>query len=261
MAQHQRKHHRKRRRVRFPKLYGLLSALLIVAAVVAGCIVFFKVDQVVVEGNQRYTQEELVAATGIQQGDNMFLLNKFDVIDAMQSELTYLDTVTIRRSLPSTVRVIVTEYTVAAALQDAGTDQWWLISSSGKLLERVDEPGDYLQVTGLELAAPSEGTFLVGIDDQRLQQEALLAILPSLETRGMLDEAQSIDLSAGGQVSMGYANRLTVRMNLSSDFDYQMRVLATVMEDYVLSKWSDTDTGVLDMTLDDGLPHLIRDAS
>ena len=50
-------------------------------------------------------------------------------------------------------------------------------------------------------------------------------------------------------------------MKLSADFDYDVRVLATVMAEHVESKWSAEDTGTLDMTLDDGLPHLIRDAS
>ena len=113
MGQYQRKHQRKTRRVRFTWLYGVISALLILAAVVGGCIVFFRVDTINVQGNSRYTQEEIVAASGIEQGDNMFLINKFQVIDQMISQLTYLDDVTIRRGLPSTLNVTVTECTVA----------------------------------------------------------------------------------------------------------------------------------------------------
>ena len=105
MGQYQRKHQRKTRRVRFTWLYGVISALLILAAVVGGCIVFFRVDTINVQGNSRYTQEEIVAASGIEQGDNMFLINKFQVIDQMISQLTYLDDVTIRRGLPSTLNV------------------------------------------------------------------------------------------------------------------------------------------------------------
>ena len=117
MGQYQRKHQRKTRRVRFTWLYGVISALLILAAVVGGCIVFFRVDTINVQGNSRYTQEEIVAASGIEQGDNMFLINKFQVIDQMISQLTYLDDVTIRRGLPSTLNVTVTECTVAGAVR------------------------------------------------------------------------------------------------------------------------------------------------
>jgi len=261
MAQYQRKHYRRKRRFHFTRLYGVLCALLILAAVVGGSIVFFRVDQVAVEGNARYTQEEIVAISGIEQGDNMFLINKYKVMDTLLSELTYVDDVSIRRALPSTIRIRITECTVAAAVQDGESGGWWLVSSAGKLLERVEDPSGYLQVTGLTLAAPSEGTKLAVEEGQRLQLEALLAILPSMEQRGLLENGQSIDLSSASVVTMAYAGRLTVRLKLSSDFDYEMRVLSTVMEEYVNAKWAPEDTGTLDMTLDDGLPHLIKNGT
>ena len=129
------------RRVRFGWLYGVISALLILAAVVGGCIVFFRVDTIEVQGNSRYTQQEIVEASGVQQGDNMFLLNKFEIIDKMLSQLTYLDDVTIRRGLPSTLKINVTECTVAGVVRNGDTGEWWLVSSGGKLLERRDAAG------------------------------------------------------------------------------------------------------------------------
>ena len=118
MAQHQRKHQRRHRRFRFTKLYGVLSALVILAAVIGGCIVFFKVDTIHVEGNERYTADQIVEAAGVRQGDNMYLLNKFKMIDQIKEKLTYVDDVTIRRKLPNTLNITVDEYTVAAAVQD-----------------------------------------------------------------------------------------------------------------------------------------------
>ena len=96
---------------------------------------------------------------------------------------------------------------------------------------------------------------------QQLQQRLALGLLEAMESRGLLGDAQSIDVSTASTVTMEYAGRLTVKMKMSADFDYDMRVLATVMEEYVESKWSAEDTGTLDMTLDDGLPHLIKNAA
>ena len=71
----------------------------------------------------------------------MFLINKFQVIDQMISQLTYLDDVTIRRGLPSTLNVTVTECTVAGAVRNGENGEWWLVSSGGKLLERISHKG------------------------------------------------------------------------------------------------------------------------
>ena len=259
MAERERKHHRHRRRIRFTKLYGLVSVLVIIAAIILGSIVFFRVNNVEVEGNERYTAEEIMAVADIEYGRNMFLFNKFDVIDDLLSRLPYVDTVTVRRDLPSTIRITVTESSVAAAVEDAERETWWLVNSKGKILERSATSGSYLQITGLNPYDPTVGEDLSVETEQRLSLEALLQLLPSLQDRELIDYAQYIDLSSASVVVMKYAERLTVRMNLSTDFDYNMRVLATVMEEYVEEEWSASDTGTLDLTNDDGLPHLIKD--
>ena len=76
-----RRRHSKRRRRRGSTgfLYKLLSMLVICAAVVVALTLFFRVDTIVVTGTELYTQEEVVAATGVEQGENLILLNKFDV--------------------------------------------------------------------------------------------------------------------------------------------------------------------------------------
>lgn len=259
MAQHQRKHQRREKRFRFGRLYGVVCVLLVLLAVVGGSIVFFRVETVEVEGNGRYTSQEIAAVTGIEQGDNMFLLNKYEIIDRLEQELTYLDRVVIRRSLPSTIRITVTECTVAASVWDEGTQEWWLVSAGGKLLERNAASGAGVTVTGLTFLSPSVGTDLAVAEEQRLHLAALTQLLTALESRGMLELAEEIDLTLAGTVTMTYAGRLEVKMKLSSDFDYQVRVLEKVMEEYVLTKWEEDDTGVLDMTQSDGKPHLIRD--
>lgn len=259
MAHHQRKHHRRQRHVRLTWLYGLISAVVILAAVIGGCIVFFKVDQINVEGVDRYTAQEIIDVSGIKQGDNLYLLNKFTIIDEIEKQLTYVQNVTIRRQLPSTLNITVEEYTAAAAVQNDDDGQWWLVSSEGRLLERIDGAGDSVQVTGLTLAAPSEGTDLAVTEEQQSRRQAVVDLLTSLEKRELLDHTQSIALSDSGVV-MEYDGRITVKMELSADFDYDVRALATVMEDYVDAKWSDTDSGTLDMTTEDGKPHLIKNA-
>ena len=59
MAARRNRRRRRRNRGRFGFLYKLMSALIICAAILAGCIVFFRVDVVVVDGNVRYTSEEM----------------------------------------------------------------------------------------------------------------------------------------------------------------------------------------------------------
>ena len=87
-----RRKHTKRRRGRgsFGFLYKLLSVLVICAAIIAAMTLFFRVDNIVVTGQKRYTAEEIQAASGVELGSNMYLLNKYDVVRAITGELPYI---------------------------------------------------------------------------------------------------------------------------------------------------------------------------
>ena len=69
---------RRRRRGSVGFLYKMLSVLVICTAIIAALTLFFRVNAIQVSGQQRYTDEQVQEASGIQIGDNLFLLNKYD---------------------------------------------------------------------------------------------------------------------------------------------------------------------------------------
>ena len=119
---------RRRNRGRFGGLYKLLSILLILAAIILGCVVFFRVNTMLVEGNSRYTAEEVIAASGVQQGDNLFALNKSHMISQILTRLPYVDDLSIQRKLPDTLVFYVTESVPVAWVESGGT--CWLLDSA-----------------------------------------------------------------------------------------------------------------------------------
>ena len=58
-------------------LYTPLTVLLICAALFLGMSVFFKVSKITVEGSTLYTPEEVIEASGIELGENLFFINRF----------------------------------------------------------------------------------------------------------------------------------------------------------------------------------------
>ena len=82
---------RRRRRGGSGFLYKLLSVLLICGCLVAAVTLFFRVDTVVITGEKRYTEAEIREASGVADGDNLFLLNKYQVIrniaDALRTDI------------------------------------------------------------------------------------------------------------------------------------------------------------------------------
>ena len=128
MAARRNRHGRRRNRGRFGFLYKLLSALLIFAALLVGCVVFFRVNTVVVSGNSRYAEAEVIQSSGVEQGDNLFALNKYQISRQIYTQLPYVDEVSIHRKLPDTLLIQVTEsigcWTRGASCWSGATLPW-----------------------------------------------------------------------------------------------------------------------------------------
>lgn len=121
MASPRNKRKRKRGKGRLGPLFKLLCAGAVAVALTMGATVFFQVETVAVTGNSRYSQEEIIKATGIQTGDNLFRMNKFQIAHQVLQGLPYVEELTIRRALPSTIVLTVKEWDAVARVEAPGT--------------------------------------------------------------------------------------------------------------------------------------------
>lgn len=243
MAAHRKQYNRKRKRSRLGPLFQFLCGIAVIVALTMGATVFFQVESIEVSGNQRYTQEEIIRATGIQMGDNLFHLNKYAIYDQVGQSLPYIETIQIRRGLPNTIRVNITEWdAVAEILPNENPEQlvWesdseqeeapeaakeaWLISVGGKLLEQSDEKDDVVKISGITLLAPEAGRQMTAPQQEQIREGALLALLEELEKQEMLSNVKQIDLKST-VIEMDYLRRYHVKIPLDCDFEYKLQAL------------------------------------
>lgn len=231
MPQQRRHKSRRRTRGRFPGLYKAASAVLIVAAVVAACAVFFRVGEIQVVGNARYTAQEIIDVTGIKTGDNLFLLDRAGLAREIQSRLPYIQTLSVRRALPDGVIITVTEGKAVAAVPHEG--RWWLMDSGGKLLEAASSPGEHAVITGITPLAPAAGTSLATATEQRGRLSQLRELLAALKENGLLDRLNSVDLSEEHLIRFELDGLFSVELStaLEKGMSYWVRRLAAAVED------------------------------
>lgn len=243
MSRHNRRRYKKRRRFGF--LYKMLVVIAMIVAVAMGATVFFRVEEMVVSGNVRYTAQQVIDASGIVQGDNLFGMNKFDTARRIRRQLPYVEGVNIRRGWPDTLLVTVIESRAAARL--SGEEGEWLISKSGKVLELVESADTgVIRVDGLYPVQPEAGLPLVVREGQQARGDGLLALLQSLDKHETLEQVTWIDMTSAARILMDYDGRFTVKLPVSGDFDYllgAMEKAVATLEDY--------ETGTLDLTVKD----------
>ena len=243
---------RRHRRGRFAFLYKLLTVLAICAVIVVAMTLFFKVGTIVVDGNSRYTDQEVEEASGVRTGDNLLLLNKYAVDRLLREQLLYIEDIHISRKLPDTLLIEVTEITTTYALPQGETV--WVMSDTGKLVDTctAEEAEEKPVIDGCELLDPAVGSYITLDTERQTQQESLLALLKALEAADTVDQVQAIHLDSVTELVMDYADRFAVKMPYGADYDKMLLFVRTVMDTLETN-----ETGIIDLTTE-GEAHVLK---
>ena len=201
-----------------------LIFLLICAALVLGMSVFFRVAKVEVVGNSIYTAEEVVEASGIGTGDNLFFINRFSAASRIFSKLPYVDKAKVTRALPNRVTITIQESSAMAYVQ--ADDGYWVVDQNCKLLKSVTE---------------SELTGLARVDGITLVEPKVGEVL----TRDMASKVTVIDLSDASNPGFTYDGRFTVRLGANENVEYKFGMLQSAV-----SQLTGSDTGTIDLSID-----------
>ena len=214
---------RRRSRGRLGPLFKLLCLLTLVVALTAGATVFFRVEQVVVTGNSRYTQEEIVEVTGIEKGDNLYGWNKFAIAQRLRQTLPYIGEVTIRRALPSTILITVVEWDAVARIEPPSAQE--LLALQGELEGETstqkdtgedtssgdassgDTSGEATESGGVtDVSAVAQQPWLISVKGKLLEQASgdgsaisvtgLAALVPQSGTALAVPQSQQVKLDA-----------------------------------------------------------------
>ncbi len=229
MARRSRYSH-KRRKGRFAFLYKLLALVVICTAIALALTLFFRIRTISVSGHGRYSESDIITAAGVKEGDNLFLLNKYDAAERIRKALPYVETVQFRRTLPDTLSIVVTECTSPAAVVQEG--KAYLLCDQGIIVDEVtpSAAAKLPQVKGLTLIDPLVGTEAHTDEEQALTLQQLLSLLATLDERDMAADVQQIDVSDPSQLSLRYLNRFDVCFPRDADYDYKLDYLLAVVE-------------------------------
>ena len=115
---------------------GPMMFFLVIVAVIFVMSVFFRVSDIQVEGNTHYTDEEIIRAIDIEEGDNLFFFDRFAALSRVFAKLPYVEEVSVERKLPNKVTITVKESQALAYIVLGDED--WTIDHSCKVLAYPD---------------------------------------------------------------------------------------------------------------------------
>lgn len=244
MAKKKKDKEKKARKGKAGVVYGLVMGILIVVSVVLACTVFFRVEEVEVEGNERYSAEQILEVANVEQGANLILTPGDQIANRIYKSLSYVDRVQVQKRFPTTIRLRITESQPVAVLPaamvvtteegeetTAETGELWIIDAKGKLLEKADEglALQYISVTGLQVINPKQGELAQVPSVAQHRMENFLRLLQTLEDRGLVEKVTAIDATLSTEISLVYDGRITGKLLSSSDFNRKLQIFEEIV--------------------------------
>ena len=250
-------------------LIQLAAVLAIALAVTMGLSVFFKVETVVVYGNEAYSAWAVQEAAGLEGGENLLSFGRTKACGKIKTNLPYVKSVRIGITLPDTVNIYIEEFDVSYAIQ-TNDETWWLITSGGKVVEQIDggTAGKHTKILGVYLDTPEPGLPAVALEAIQLSDEetvdpqlaaentqppvvttgagqlsAALQILTEMERNDIVGEVASVNVGSLTNIVLWYGSRYQVNLGDTGDIEKKISYMK-----HAVAQLSEYQIGVLDVS-------------
>ena len=175
-----------RKRDRRKKRMSPLMKLLILIAVVGGCIAFlaspmFDIAKYEVDGNIYYSDDEILVMGGCKTGGNIFWEAGLSDIQERLKKDAYMQEVTVKRSLPDTVVITIDERRQTAAIVYG--EKFVVIDGDGTVLRKTSVEPKVPVIKGLTISKLNVGEPIETEENVLLRQT--LEMLSSMEQGDM----------------------------------------------------------------------------
>ncbi len=228
-ADAQRRNENKRTRRTVFYIFLLVFVSVVFLAVCAA--VFLKVDQVNINGSERYSYDEIRALVPITEGENIYSFDSDDIEESILKAFPYIKTVEVKRDLPTSVEINIVEeqpYFVTELAEDA-----YILTSDLKVLERhPDKSASEFDLVILDLNNVREcivGNKVKFVNDRTLN--AVAELYKCMEENYITDKITSIDIRSRFDIYMNYDNRFTVYVGNTEDIDIKIRFLVAIIDE------------------------------
>ena len=218
---------RRRRRSRRGRVIQVIVAAIIL---VFGFSIFFRVGQIEITGESRYTHDEIIAAAQLEHGRQLFLLDLEEIERGIWTSLPHAGEVEVRRRFPNRVEIVVEDTSAIAAI--AVEQSYLIIDQHAKVLARGADRSGLIVLTGLYGPFLSQvGETLTLGEQDRGKVAYLQELLPLLRGNGLTERVQSIDMNRVENPQMYYGGRLTIQLGSSRALDHNMQMLVGILHE------------------------------
>ncbi len=205
-------------------LWMFMLCLVLVGALVVSAYTFlFPVKTISVEGNSRYTAEEIIAACGIETGDNLLGLNIVEIENNIRLACPYIHAVTLGRKLPTRAVLTVTEGAPVLSFYQQG--EYYLVNGEYELMEINTQPMGGAVVYGFTASSNGVGKAITA--QPKELKTVLDSLLGELGKQGITQITQ-MDLRDLNNIRLLFADRHIWELGNTEKLSYKIEFGAQI---------------------------------
>lgn len=220
-----------RKRTRRTVFYVFLLTFISLVFLVVCAAVFLKVNTVNINGISKYSYEQIMEKVPIAMGENIYSFDSDEIEADILQTFPYVGSVEIKRDLPTTVEVNITEEIPYYAADIAGDT--YILSPNLKVLECLPDTDN----TTLDMVALSINNVrrcIVGQNVEFVSERnaaALTALYAGFESNFIQNKIISIDFGSRFDISFNYDNRFQVYVGDTDNIDIKMRFFVAILDE------------------------------
>lgn len=219
---------RRKRRSGNRMLYYILFAIFVVATVsILSVTILFNAERIVVEGSSKYTDEQLIEASGLSGNENLVRLDVSDARKRILEKMVYIDDIEIRKDFPSTITFAVKGAVPMADIY--WNNKYYVVSHNMRILEIDNQAQQNITVVdGIEAAENLiEGDYFTAADEA--QVELLNSIEAALEEVG-LKNITEINIADKLDITLWYDGRIELMLGSTQQLNEKFIIAKTLIE-------------------------------
>ena len=205
--------------------YVMMSILAVIIFSVLSVTVLFNTEHIIVEGESDYTDEQIIAASGLKGDENLVRLSTAGIPERMLEKLVTLDSVSVEKVFPSTIKIKVTRSVPMVSFSYGGKN--YVISHIGRVMYINSEDVDCMHVIGYK---PAESVIVGGfISAENPDQDELVKQISTAVEKAALTDITSLDITDTLDLIMTYDGRVEIHLGSVLQLDEKMRAIKELL--------------------------------
>ncbi len=232
----------KKRKKRIRRNIAITVLFIVFVFAFLGVYIFAKgtpIANVTVEGESIYTSKQIIEASGVEKGANMFAVSEEKVNNAVCAELPYIHSVNVRRKLPDSVIITVTPTTDRYLIVNG--KEYICVDGYGTVVSHeVKKLQDgFFRIKGFEKQDCPIGTVYEPSEANAARFELVKSIVTATDSHEIIKRGV-INISDMRNVRL-YCNGVMVYLGSCFDIERQIIDVANILN----SQFADGETGYI----------------